>query len=1272
MMLSARCGPLDGSHWDWPSHLNEQRKLINFFSSPIPVLPNFFPIPVQGKSLVFVNEIPILNADQLIKNGLVHEISKINLPKALMDECNCIEPAKNQSLNTNLSNKDILIRDTSAELPKKPSLHANLEASLESNLLDSNQKSTIIPESMKRKYVTLHNRQYKPIAAQSRPNQSIGRPDAMFKPMVFYDLTDRSYYTTPSPKVPVPYHNNHNYYNPSYNGTRVKPNFFVSDANSLAYPANSLPSYSALPDEHTKLQNLTLESAFLTMFDPFSPYANQTFSNPRTQFHAVNTSQSSPSMTYMTHIYHADNSQVYTNHALPSQTPAFIYNMERLGIQPPPLPQLDDRLRLEAANHQVQIPSTVPSTTQRPYLPLNTKSVVYQVVPTVSSVSVQDYYPTKSKQPTNSGRIPISSKYYNDLTTPTPMYFDPTRKPKSPSYLNRIRRVNDLINGQSSHSAETDGRLLSTSYQVLDSNVVQKIEDTKTSSNNKQQVVVPARLDLSQLNQLTANQFSSNRNYQSRNSKNRNQPTRHRSPQVTVSTVNDLNQTTSTRDGRIMKNFKSMSNTPFITLLDVLKNPYLMINNEPVEFSYFEALLNQTSLSGLLSNRNGQITLVLPTNAAFRKLKDYELEFLRLPTGDTSSSLYSSAMRRKRQLRTQRQDELRTQVIKNLVLNHISPILVNPDSIVSQVTAKSYSNHNLVFTRKANKLYLNDLPVLATTIVSNGVAYVVDTLVTNNRTLFEVGGQPESNRRKVSGVDSVLNPTLAGLDTSKLNSSRSVVELIENIPELSFFTGLVKKSNYSNLLAGSNGVYTVLAPENKAFSYLPHNAIDLLRNSQSFIDRFVGHHLIGGNFSLNNLVTAPSLLNLNRLPIKIENNNGMILLNGTSMVRRSNILAATGFIHILTHSILVKEPYTSGNVMMLNIRKPIFEEPTLQDQLMEIAKSRSSAKFLTLFIQNNYIGMLRAAKKNFTLLLPSDVAYYSLPENVINKMENSSAKLKTLLNYHLLNRLVDPYELQTLDQLSSSTDLPLHYANVTALNDQKPSSINLLSSEHSRLSLSYSIMANETQMEKRMSTDHLANIRKLTEQLRVAADKNQLSLSGANIKEARLIEVDSQPAERNERKNYVEILFVDRVLYTPKGTIYDLIKSSPMLTVLNQLVEITNLKDELNWQLDDHDRHRHHPDQMKPNGYTFFAPSNSAFVSGISFLSFRFVRHHFNFLILPGTTRSRLGGTAQEEPGNGEGVLTATSHPKATVHELHTDERHADRELDRRTPEPAA
>lgn len=244
--------------------------------------------------------------------------------------------------------------------------------------------------------------------------------------------------------------------------------------------------------------------------------------------------------------------------------------------------------------------------------------------------------------------------------------------------------------------------------------------------------------------------------------------------------------------------------------------------------------------------------------------------------------------------------------------------------------------------------------------------------------------------------------------------------------------------------------------------------------------------------------------------------------------------------------------------------------------------------------------MIRNNPKNFTLILPSDIAYYSLPENVINKMENNSAKLKTLLNYHLLNQLVDPYELQTLDQISSSTNLPLHYANVTALNDQKPSNtLNLLNSDSrfaSIHSLSYSMVNNETDKIEQ-SSDHLNNIRRLIEELRFKPANNQLTISGATIKEVQLIELDNQYSAKGE-KNFVEILFVDRVLYSPKGSIYDLIKSSPLLTILNQLIEITNLKDELNWYLDEHDKHKHQTDSMnqtKLNGYTFFAPSNQAF-----------------------------------------------------------------------------
>ena len=837
----------------------------------------------------------------MIKNGLVHEISKINLPKQLMDDCNCIdEVTRNQSsssdiasTNANLINKEILFTSN------KPDYHSNTINHRTNNYLDTNQssfKSTIIPESLKRRYLTLHNRQYRPIESD-RYNQTSRSNESMFRPMVFYDKSDLSYYTTSSnPKIPVSYHNNHNYYNPNNKTNKSNNNFFVTDANSLAFPANSLPSYSALPNGLKN--NQTLETPFLTIFDPFTPFANQSFSNPRSQFHStVNLSQSSPSMThYLTHVYHGDNSQLFTNSQLSAAAP-FVYNMERLGIP--------------------NIENSPQSTTYKPFL--NTKPILYQVVPTVSPLSTIDY-PTKNKQ---SSKIVSSSKYYNDLTTPTPMYFDPTRKPKSPSYLNRIRRVNDLANQNQFN--------LQTSYQVMDSNVVQKIEDTKTSSNNNQQVVVPARLDINQLNHLTNEQYGRNRF----NMKN-NQFISHRNrPMVTLSTVssnnfsNNSNQ--STRNGRILKNRNGSSigngnsnNTPYITLLDVLRNPYLMINNEPVEFTQFENLLNQTNLANLLRNR-AQLTLVLPTDLAFRRLKDYELDYLKLKQSTAAASdasLYSSAMRRKRQLYIPRQEEMRLQVVKNLVLNHLSPILVNPDSIVNQVTVKSYSNYNLQFVRRSNKLYLNNMPIIATTIVSNGVAYVVDDLVMNNNTLFDIPNQLNSKKKTISPIDTILNPTLTTLDTSKLNSSLSVVEIIENIPDLSFFTGLVKKSNYSNQLASSDGAYTVLAPENKSFSYLSHNVIDLLKNSQSFINRFVGNHIINANFSINNLIVSPIVLNLNKMPIKIENSNGMILLNDTSMMKKTNIATSTGFIHILTHSLmLADEPYSSSNVMLLNRSK---------------------------------------------------------------------------------------------------------------------------------------------------------------------------------------------------------------------------------------------------------------------------------------------------------------------------------------------------------------
>lgn len=247
--------------------------------------------------------------------------------------------------------------------------------------------------------------------------------------------------------------------------------------------------------------------------------------------------------------------------------------------------------------------------------------------------------------------------------------------------------------------------------------------------------------------------------------------------------------------------------------------------------------------------------------------------------------------------------------------------------------------------------------------------------------------------------------------------------------------------------------------------------------------------------------------------------------------------------------------------------------------------------------------MFRNTRKNYTLILPSDIAYYSLPENVINRMENNTSRLKALLNYHLLNQLVDPYDLQSIDQMSSLTGLPLHYTNVTALNDQKLNSINLVGLDtRSKQSTSYSILNNETDQRSSSPKNNLINIRKLIEQLKTNSKSNQLTISGATINEIRLIELeDDFPSDKRiTDKNYIEILFVDKVLYQPKGTIYDLIRQSPMLTILGQLIDATNLRDEIDFMIENHDLHGDHQinkttTTKQPFGYTFFAPSNDAF-----------------------------------------------------------------------------
>ena len=63
-------------------------------------------------------------------------------------------------------------------------------------------------------------------------------------------------------------------------------------------------------------------------------------------------------------------------------------------------------------------------------------------------------------------------------------------------------------------------------------------------------------------------------------------------------------------------------------------------------------------------------------------------------------------------------------------------------------------------------------------------------------------------------------------------SDQTVEELLSNYSDLSVFTGLLKKTNLDKLLS-EKGPFTVFAPTNEAFSFLPSGSFTFLQQPQN-------------------------------------------------------------------------------------------------------------------------------------------------------------------------------------------------------------------------------------------------------------------------------------------------------------------------------------------------------------------------------------------------------------------------------------------------------
>ena len=621
----------------------------------------------NSNSWLYVNGLPLQETDFFLKDALLHQLSHVLLSPEIIRDCDCMDKADLSTLSPSFA----------SGRRANPSFAANPNGSFFSDDLatvdNGNRRSRVLVAKID-----------SPTWNSNGPSTSQEQPNYSSRATVRQPLYPQ---TQPEVDTHLPFSS------VTRNSGRITEHFkrHFSNLTNLAY--EPLTAFRRKEnDGRQALRPMVFYDRNETSNQYLTSSSNQPPPNP-VAYHANHNSA-----TYLTGQSgrNAKQLQDANEYLLPNGTygnRSYHDLHPTMFLQPPILPLYDPFLPF--VNYSNNVVHRAPNTPQAPQVSSYTHTTSHYAKPT-------GYQPTLA-QPAlipppipppqfsfNNGNpnYPILQvpnipdpmhpvhglKFLNDLTTPVSVYFDPTRRPKSVRDQQTWARKIPNNPNQSLRPVEP----------------LQPLQSSRKSSatSDKQQY---QRLHQLRLNPMQAQLAL--------------YPSGTKTPQI-VSVGSSTRSRITSSDRPSDREPATQSN---LNVRDVLQNPRLMLDGQPAHFTIFEQMLTRFGLQGLTTG-NGQVTLFLPNDAAFLRLNRWQRDLLGI---SSRRSHPLSLVRVKRQQYDHQTSIRQSAAAKQLVLNHISPVVVRPPSVgTTDITIEAFSNFTLRLTRQGSvssiKFILNE------------------------------------------------------------------------------------------------------------------------------------------------------------------------------------------------------------------------------------------------------------------------------------------------------------------------------------------------------------------------------------------------------------------------------------------------------------------------------------------------------------------------------------------------------------------------------------
>jgi uncharacterized surface protein with fasciclin (FAS1) repeats len=143
-------------------------------------------------------------------------------------------------------------------------------------------------------------------------------------------------------------------------------------------------------------------------------------------------------------------------------------------------------------------------------------------------------------------------------------------------------------------------------------------------------------------------------------------------------------------------------------------------------------------------------------------------------------------------------------------------------------------------------------------------------------------------------------------ETTETTEAEMMEETIVDVAVAGGFNTLVTAVQAAGLVETlqGDGPFTVFAPTDEAFAALPEGVLDGLLADTDALAEVLTYHVVAGQVLAADVVGLDSATTVQGEDIAIAVEDGQVILNGTSTVVTTDVMASNGVIHVIDAVIL--------------------------------------------------------------------------------------------------------------------------------------------------------------------------------------------------------------------------------------------------------------------------------------------------------------------------------------------------------------------------------